>query len=192
MPALPYPNVSGVSESSIDGLFKNQEAMALLADTLMPVGSVLAYAGSSAPVGFLLCDGTAVSRSKYAALFKAISTTYGVGDGSTTFNLPDLRGRVPVGVDGAAARMASNDALGNASGAERVTLLEAESGLRNHSHFLDQVTGGVDNSGNLSRAASGSVVGSNYQSGASGGANASASHQNMPPYQVVNYIVRAG
>lgn len=54
------------------------------------------FAGTSAPTGWLLCDGTAVSRTTYAALFAVISTVYGVGDGSTTFNLPDGRGRVNV------------------------------------------------------------------------------------------------
>lgn len=63
-----------------------------------PTGAVIGFAGSSAPSGWLLCDGSAVSRTTYADLFTAIGTSYGVGDGSTTFNLPDLRGRVPVGV----------------------------------------------------------------------------------------------
>lgn len=61
------------------------------------VGVVSPYAGSSAPTGWLLCDGSAVSRTTYASLFAITSTTYGVGDGSTTFNLPDLRSRIPVG-----------------------------------------------------------------------------------------------
>jgi microcystin-dependent protein len=59
---------------------------------LLPAGAVQAFAMNSAPAGWLAADGTAVSRSTYAALFSAISTTYGVGDGSTTFALPDLRG----------------------------------------------------------------------------------------------------
>jgi microcystin-dependent protein len=63
----------------------------------VPVGSMQAFAGSSAPTGWLLCDGTAVSRTTYSNLFSVISTTYGVGDGSTTFGLPDMRGRVPMG-----------------------------------------------------------------------------------------------
>lgn len=63
----------------------------------VPPGVVANYAGSSAPAGWLMCDGSAVSRSTYAALFAAISTTWGAGDGSTTFNLPDPRGRVSVG-----------------------------------------------------------------------------------------------
>lgn len=55
-------------------------------------GTIISYGGTSAPTGFILCDGSAVSRSTYSALFQAISTTWGVGDGTTTFNVPDLRG----------------------------------------------------------------------------------------------------
>lgn len=62
-----------------------------------PAGRVEQYAGSAAPSGWLECDGSAVSRATYARLFMAISTTWGTGDGSTTFNLPDFRGRVAVG-----------------------------------------------------------------------------------------------
>jgi len=61
-------------------------------ERLLPAGAVMPFAMNSAPAGWLSADGTAVSRSTYAALFAAISTTYGVGDGSTTFALPDLRG----------------------------------------------------------------------------------------------------
>jgi microcystin-dependent protein len=63
----------------------------------VPTGSLFPYAGSSAPTGYLLCDGSAVSRTTYATLFGVLSTTYGAGNGSTTFNLPDLRGRMPLG-----------------------------------------------------------------------------------------------
>ena len=59
---------------------------------LLPAGAVMPFAMNSAPAGWLAADGTAVSRSTYATLFAATSTTHGVGDGSTTFNLPDLRG----------------------------------------------------------------------------------------------------
>jgi hypothetical protein len=64
----------------------------------LPPGVILDYGGATAPSGFLLCDGAAVSRTEYVALFDAIGTTYGAGDGSTTFNVPDFRGRVAVGV----------------------------------------------------------------------------------------------
>jgi microcystin-dependent protein len=63
-----------------------------------PAGAILGYGNTTAPSGWLACDGTAVSRTTYAALFAAISTGYGVGDGSTTFNVPDFRGRVISGL----------------------------------------------------------------------------------------------
>lgn len=62
------------------------------------VGIISPYAGSASPTGWLLCDGSAVSRATYARLFAITSTNFGVGDGSTTFNLPDLRSRMPIGV----------------------------------------------------------------------------------------------
>jgi len=81
---------------------------------LIPSGSVITTAASVAPTGWLLCDGAAVSRTTYAVLFAAISTTYGAGDGSTTFNVPDLRRRTPVGV-GASDTIASTDGVAYAS-----------------------------------------------------------------------------
>jgi microcystin-dependent protein len=59
----------------------------------LPAGTLIDYAGTVEPIGWLLCDGRAVSRTSYASLFSAISTSYGAGDGSTTFNIPDFRGR---------------------------------------------------------------------------------------------------
>lgn len=59
----------------------------------VPAGTILLYGGSSAPASFLLCDGAAVSRTTYAGLFAAIGTSYGVGDGSTTFNVPGMAGQ---------------------------------------------------------------------------------------------------
>lgn len=69
-----------------------------MTDNITPTGVVLPFAGSAAPTGWLVCDGSAVSRTTYASLFSTISTSFGAGDGSTTFNLPDMRGRTPVGV----------------------------------------------------------------------------------------------
>jgi hypothetical protein len=65
----------------------------------VPIGSVFDFAGTSAPTGYLLCFGQAINRTTYAALFAALGTTYGAGDGSTTFNVPDLRGRFTAGRD---------------------------------------------------------------------------------------------
>lgn len=80
----------------------------------MPAGTVIAYAGSTAPDGFIACNGAAVSRGAYASLFAAIGTLYGEGDGSTTFNLPDLTDRVVQG--GATAGTALAAGLPNISG----------------------------------------------------------------------------
>lgn len=94
---------------------------------LLPIGTVLPFAGSTAPVGWLLCNGQAVDRTIAADLFAAIGTTYGVGNGTTTFNLPDLRGRVVAGKDtatGSANRLTTANSgidskvLGAAGGAE--------------------------------------------------------------------------
>ena len=100
---------------------------------LLPVGITFPYAGTSAPSGYLFCSGQAVSRTTYAALFAVTSTTYGVGDGSTTFNLPDLRGRVVAGKDdmvgGSANRLTNaddglnGDTLGATGGGETQTLV---------------------------------------------------------------------
>jgi microcystin-dependent protein len=66
-------------------------------DSITEVGSIYGNARSTAPTGYLLCDGSTISRTAYSRLFSAIGVTYGVGDGSTTFTIPDLRGAVPRG-----------------------------------------------------------------------------------------------
>ena len=101
-----------------------------------PVGSVMDFAGTSAPTGWLLCYGQAISRTTYAALFAVVGTTYGTGDGSTTFNLPDCRGRVIAGKDdmgGVSANRLTNqsggldgDALGATGGSEGATITQAQ------------------------------------------------------------------
>ena len=92
-----------------------------------PAGIVMPFAGSTAPQGYLLCDGSAVSRDTYSALFTAIGTVYGAGDGSSTFNLPNLSGRVVLGVS-------QSHALGTTGGESTHTLTEQE--LPEHSHVV--------------------------------------------------------
>lgn len=82
----------------------------------VPTGTVVFRAQASTPSGYLPCDGAAVSRATYAALFASIGTTFGVGDGSTTFNVPDLRGRSPIGAGTGAGLTARTH--GTAYGAE--------------------------------------------------------------------------
>jgi microcystin-dependent protein len=102
-----------------------------------PAGVVSAFAGAAAPTGYLLCDGAAVSRATYSTLFATLGTTYGAGDGSTTFNLPDLDGRVPVGRDAAQPVFA---ALNNRGGEITHTLTVAE--LAGHTHTGTTVAAG--------------------------------------------------
>lgn len=93
-------------------------------------GMVVDYAGSAAPAGWLLCDGSPVSRTTYANLFAAIGITWGAGDGSTTFNVPDLRGRATVGVGTGTGLTAR--ALAGSGGVESVALSTAEMPTHNH------------------------------------------------------------
>jgi microcystin-dependent protein len=99
------------------------------ATEIMPAGTVTQTARVTAPTGWLLCEGQAVSRTTFARLFDAIGTTYGTGDGSTTFTLPNLRGRVPVGRD---TTQTEFDVLGETSGAKTVTLNATQIPAHNH------------------------------------------------------------
>lgn len=108
----------------------------------VPVGTVIDFAGTVAPTNYLLCYGQAVSRTDYADLFAIISTTYGSGNGSTTFNLPDCRGRVVAGKDdmgGVSANRLTDqsggvdgDVLGDTGGSEAHTLTTAQ--IPSHDH----------------------------------------------------------
>lgn len=81
-------------------MFNNSELSGSFGQENTPIGTILMYGGTRLPFGFLWCNGSAVSRTVYADLFNAIGTAFGSGDGSTTFNLPDYRGRFPQGADG--------------------------------------------------------------------------------------------
>ena len=91
-------NSAWTSSENID-LAANKSYKVNNIDVMCPVGMVVPYAGNTAPSGWLLCSNVAVSRTTYSALFAVIGTTYGSGDGITTFNLPDLRGRYVAGRD---------------------------------------------------------------------------------------------
>jgi len=117
--------------------------------TQVPAGIVSAFAGVNAPSGWLMCYGQAVSRTDYSALFAALSTTYGSGDGSTTFNIPDMRGRAVAGVDNmggtAASRLTStvltaSNTLGATGGTQTHTLAASEIATHSHTNTLSSNT----------------------------------------------------
>lgn len=88
-------------------------------------GDIKGFGGSTAPAGWLLCDGSAVSRTDFSALFSVIGTDFGVGNGTTTFNIPDGEGRMLVGSGG-------NFSIGDKGGLEEVSLTETENGPHTH------------------------------------------------------------
>lgn len=113
---------------------------------LIPVGGIIPYGGATSPTGWLLCDGAAYSRITFANLFAVIGTTYGPGDNSTTFNVPDLRSRIPIGVGTGVGGGASGTGLptggvalgtiarGTWKGEDTHLLTGSESGLQSHAH----------------------------------------------------------
>lgn len=147
-----------------------------------PPGMVMPFAGATTPDGWLLCDGSAVSRIAYAALFSSLGGTWGTGDGSSTFNVPDLRGRAIIGAgtgSGLTARTRGTQNIGE----ETHVLLTVE--LASHTHAVGTLvnatesshTHGVGSFVNVAEAAhthpvglvsDGSVVGGNIQLGSSG------------------------
>jgi microcystin-dependent protein len=119
----------------------------------LPSGSLVDYAGTSAPDGWLMCDGRAVSRSVYASLFTAIGISYGAGDGSTTFNIPDFRGRFARYMDnmGTAQGAASRD-TGRIHGSTQADAMQ------DHTHNT-WANGGISSSLNAANVASTVVSG---------------------------------
>lgn len=108
-----------------------------------PVGGIISYAGSTAPNGWLMCDGSAISRTTYEELFSTIGTTYGSGDGSTTFNIPDLKGRTIVGVGESSATGHTAHTLGQSEGEETHTLDINEIPSHNHTSKYNLLTFGA-------------------------------------------------
>lgn len=171
-----------------------------------PIGSIQAYAALATPVNWLLCDGSAISRTTYSNLFAVVSTTHGSGDGTTTFNLPDLRGRVPAGLDnmgGSAANrltstvLTASNTLGATGGAQTHILTTAQ--LPAHKHGVAMKSDGtivgsniqLASSGNTFRFASDGNIGLNNGSDGSASVGSDNAHTNTQPTLVVNYIIKA-
>jgi microcystin-dependent protein len=151
----------------------------------IPAGAVTCFGGASAPTGWILCDGSAVSRTTFATLFGVIGTTYGTGDGSTTFNVPNIKDNFLVG-------KSATKALGSTGGAAT------------HNHDLSPghaqvtiTTGGVYVNRTTAVAWTANQVSSNTISADSGSYNTGAALQgssstdsNLPPYLALNFIIK--
>ena len=153
----------------------------------MPTGAIIPYAVTAAPSGYLLCDGTAVSRSTYAALFAIVSSLYGDGDTSSTFNVPDLRGKFMGGWDAGTSVLTSvtvgmieGNVIGNAGGAQAVTLTTAQ--MPAHTHFVAREGTEGGDSGFSGVPAAASIF-----TGSTGGGGA---HSNIPPALIVNFVIK--
>lgn len=156
---------------------------------LVPAGSVSAFAGSSAPEGWLLCDGNEYSQSEYNTLFSVLGSTYNTG-GETTgyFRVPDLRGRVIAGLDNmggtAASRLTGQTTLGGSTGTQSVTLQLSQ--IPSHTHGYGYNTVQDSTSGGDTRLATSSNNTLKTTSSAGGG----QSHPNVQPTMTLNYIIK--
>lgn len=153
----------------------------------IPVGTIVEYSGNELPTGYLSCDGQEVSRSEYSSLFDVIGTTYGSGDGSTTFNLPNLKGKVAVGID---ENDTDFDELAKSGGEKKHTLTITEMPSHTHSSNNAIVTGKAELQG-LSGGAAWTDTGGVGRGLVTSSSGSNASHNNLQPYIVLKYIIKA-
>lgn len=194
--------VNGVIKS-LTGGFSYPDGTTQTTAANTPTGALLAYAGAAAPSGWLLCAGQEVSRSTYSALFAIIGTTYGAGNGSTTFNVPDLRGRVAAGKDdmggSSAARLNSmaSTSLGAVGGNQSHTLAVAE--LPAHTHLTVGTTSGTLSDTTAIRETASYSSNNNYDlagssswsKGLTSATGSNSPHNNVQPTIIMNYIIKA-
>lgn len=153
------------------------------------VGEIRMFAGAQVPAGWFFCDGSTVSRTTYAGLFRVIGTTYGVGDGSTTFTLPNLRGRSPIGAGTGTASGATAQTLGSqpttgAGGEQTHTLTTPEMPAHTHADNFNYTIGKISGGGVVG---AGSNTDPGQVTGSTGGGGA---HNILSPVSVVNFLIR--
>jgi microcystin-dependent protein len=200
--AINYGFISSAANSSMPGTYP------------LPPGSLQPFAGSSAPTGWLLCFGQTVSRTQFAVLFGVLGTTYGTGDGSTTFGIPDLRGRSLFGVDnmgGAAASRITAGAsgitgttLGAAGGDQLITAhshgsgtLQVGAGQGSHTHTSNAASSDAGVFGGAGVLALGSVTiqpatlpALNVNAGSTANNAGAGASGNVPPAMMVNWLIK--
>ena len=145
------------------------------------VGTLIPYVGTSAPTGYLLCDEQAVNRTTYSALFAIIGTTFGVGDGSTTFNLPDTKSRALIG-NGTGGGLTARS-VADVGGFETHLLTEAE--MASHTHIEKAINGSVYPS-STSRY---QLYSPTTTIGITSSTGSNTSHNNMQPFGVASMII---
>ena len=165
------------------------------ADVAEPPGVMKQFAGATAPSGWLLCNGAAVSRTTYANLFSAIGTAFGTGDGVTTFNVPNAQNRVLVGAGGLYSRGATGGSK------DAVVVAHTHTGSTNTTGEHQHVTG---NSGESGTNGTGAVAGAGFVTAdtptsfsgnhshtfTTNSTGSSGTDANMPPYLAVNMIIK--
>lgn len=181
------------TESRVSALEANAEKGAAVAG--IPAGAIQEFAGAAAPSGFLMCDGSLVSRTTYATLFAVIGVVFGAGNGSTTFALPNHAGRVAAGKGSGTFAT-----LGATGGAETHTLAIAE--MPSHDHTIRLAPDGAAVSGNLDFQLGAPATFRFQQNGPYGGAGGvsgagltgikggGGAHNNLQPYIVLNFIIK--
>lgn len=167
--------------------------------SVIPTAAILTFAGSSCPTGYLPTDGAAVSRTTYASLFGIIGTTYGYGDNSTTFNMPDYRGRFLRGVDAAAGRdpdaasrsvMNTGGNSGDNVGSIQADAFSSHTHIQNaHSHVQQgSYTGGGTNG--LQSVGIGSTQNATSTSSATATNQNTGGNETRPVNAYVNYCIK--
>lgn len=177
------PALNDVNINRLQQLIKQDIQGAVSGDTL-PIGVIMPFGSDTIPENWLLCNGQTVSRTDYQELFNIIGTTYGSGDGFTTFNLPDLQGKIPVGKD---ENDTDFDTLGNTGGEKEHTLTINEMPSHNHqsSNYFE---GSGGTSGVWAVRSLANLTGYKDSSSQTGG---NQPHNILQPYIVQNYIIKA-
>lgn len=168
-----------------------------------PIGEIAIWSTNTAPTGWLICDGTNVSRTTYAALFAIVGVTYGVGDGTTTFALPNLKGKVPFGRNTADAAF---DVLGETGGSATRQLITTNLPKHLHGYLKTSNTRtdnafatGLDSTASLLKGTAGfgfsnttwgtNLITNTTADGGNGNTDGDA-FSIVPPYITLNYIIR--